>query len=212
MCWEQSRLKRTMATSRSEATTTLTNPDHLTARTRRIHCDRRTRRRPDYRPALSLRTTPEENCFPLTLSFRNGPTHRGRWDRRTFTERSISSAVGHWVREWPPRSGARLPPLSAALCWSRWSGRRLRGRAEAPGHRPWRPPCRGTSRCGRCWRKLPLSPTTPTARSASDWTTRKLRRNLFSLRHAGRSVVSARRVPHFLAAAGSIFIRAVWAA
>jgi len=44
---------------------------------RRKHPDQRTSKTGGVHLALSVRTNPEENCFPLTYSFRNGPTRRG---------------------------------------------------------------------------------------------------------------------------------------
>src|SRR5262249_50972323 len=72
MCWEQSPLKRTIATSRSEATTTETEPENET--TGRTQDDRvqRTNRGGNLRLALPLRSNPEGNRFRLTNSFRNG--------------------------------------------------------------------------------------------------------------------------------------------
>src|SRR5262249_55443990 len=72
MCGEQSRRQRTIATSRSEATTTETNPKKRRRQVRRVRCDQRTGRARDVRPALPKRENPEGCRFRLTNSFRNG--------------------------------------------------------------------------------------------------------------------------------------------
>jgi len=53
-------------------------PKKRRRRVRRIHCGQRTGRTRGLRPALPLRKNPEGSRFPLTNSFRNGPTLRGR--------------------------------------------------------------------------------------------------------------------------------------
>src|SRR5262245_4811783 len=78
MCWEQSRLKRTIATSRSDD-----NRDETeTETTRRTKALARATylMKPLLLPSLPLRSHLEENRFRLTNSFRNGPTRR-RWLR-----------------------------------------------------------------------------------------------------------------------------------
>src|SRR5215472_7992986 len=74
MCWEQSRQKRTMATSRSEATTTESSPEKCQRQRPALHCDRWTNKNRRPRQALPLRKNPEGNRFRLTNSFRKGPT------------------------------------------------------------------------------------------------------------------------------------------
>src|SRR5262245_11292257 len=72
MCWEQSPQKRTIATSRSEATTTEPEPQNETVVRRQESPPPTDPGKPDIRPALPLRSHPEGNRFRLTSSFRNG--------------------------------------------------------------------------------------------------------------------------------------------
>src|SRR5262249_57596401 len=72
MCWEQSPQKRTMATSRSEATTTEPEPQNETVVRTQESPPPTNPEKPDIRPALPLRSQPDRNRFRLTSSFRNG--------------------------------------------------------------------------------------------------------------------------------------------
>jgi hypothetical protein len=88
MCWEQSRPKRTIATSRSEATTTEPQPENETTDRTQETLDPTAHLNVNLRPALAVRSHPKENRFRLTNSFRNGPL-----DRRAQAEvRSARSA------------------------------------------------------------------------------------------------------------------------
>src|SRR5262249_46175389 len=69
MCWEQSRRKRTIAASRSVATTTETNPETEATRRRRVSARPTDLKDSRSRPALSLWTNPEENRSPLDKLF-----------------------------------------------------------------------------------------------------------------------------------------------
>src|SRR6516225_11824986 len=68
--------KRTIATSRSEATTTEPKPENETTARRRESLGRLAPSKGDVRLALALRSHPKENRFRLTSSFRNGPLFR----------------------------------------------------------------------------------------------------------------------------------------
>src|SRR5262245_12564141 len=93
-------VKRTMATSRSEATTTQTNPDNE-ATVREQDAPRPTNRgRPNLRPALPVRIHPRENDFRLTYSFRNGPARRRSLERNRGRR---SSLQGCGSERGPPR-------------------------------------------------------------------------------------------------------------
>src|SRR5262249_8496818 len=78
--------KRTIATSRSEATTTEPEPQNETVVRTQESPPPTNPGKPDIRPALPLRSHPDGNRFRLTSSFRNGPTHRvefvSRWSAR----------------------------------------------------------------------------------------------------------------------------------
>ena len=64
---------------------------------RRKHPDQRTSKTGGVHLALSVRTNPEENCFPLTYSFRNGPASsslqprawRPKWISRWIVSASL---------------------------------------------------------------------------------------------------------------------------
>src|SRR6516225_8663288 len=76
MCWGQSPWQRTIATSRSEATTTEPKPENeTTARTQgsRGSLASLAQSKGNVRLALLLRSHPKEHRFRLTSSFRNGP-------------------------------------------------------------------------------------------------------------------------------------------
>ena len=71
-------VKRTIATSRSEATTTGTVPDNETkVRAQESLPPHEPEENAKCAPALPLRSQPEENRFCLTISFRNGHIDRG---------------------------------------------------------------------------------------------------------------------------------------
>src|SRR5262249_47273460 len=70
MCWEQSRLKRTIATSRSDDNRD--EPETETTRRTQDLARATNLKNPRLRPALPLRSHLEENRFRLTNSFRNG--------------------------------------------------------------------------------------------------------------------------------------------
>src|SRR5262249_8239734 len=80
MCWEQSRLKRTIPTSRSDDNRY--EPETETTRRTQDLARATNLKNPRLRPALPLRSHLEENRFRLTNSFRNGPKHECRKVRR----------------------------------------------------------------------------------------------------------------------------------
>src|SRR6516162_1188133 len=80
MCWEQSRRKRTIATSRSEATTTETEPDtQTTARPQESLCPAHPgkKRCP---PSATVTEPPRGKRLPLDKLFQER-THRPRYPR-----------------------------------------------------------------------------------------------------------------------------------
>src|SRR5262249_38443650 len=90
MCWEQSRRKRTIAASRSVATTTETNPETETTRRRQDSARPTDLKDSRSRPALPLWTNPEENRSPLDKLFQewtNPEENRSPLDK-LFQERS----------------------------------------------------------------------------------------------------------------------------
>src|SRR5262245_13639869 len=74
-------LTRTIATSRSEATTTETDGQEATTRAAQDSPRPTKQRKTDLRPALRLRANPEKTVSPLTYSFRNGTPRRSYLER-----------------------------------------------------------------------------------------------------------------------------------
>ena len=84
-------VKRTIATSRSEATTTGTVPDNETkVRAQESLPPHEPEENAKCAPALPLRSQPEENRFCLTISFRKGPTRECCKHRYCSAWRSLS--------------------------------------------------------------------------------------------------------------------------
>ena len=91
--------KRTIATSRSEATTTEPKPENETTARRRESLGPRAQSKGNVRLALALRSHPKENRFRLTSSFRNGPLDRRAQAEsasalRTATPKYVFERVG----------------------------------------------------------------------------------------------------------------------
>src|SRR5262249_35601941 len=90
-------VKRTSATSRSEATTTGTVPDNETnARAQESLPPNEPEANATCAPALPLRSQPEENRFRLTNSFRNGHIDRRveRHESPRHRRRAVSTSSG----------------------------------------------------------------------------------------------------------------------
>src|SRR5262249_2711686 len=104
MCWEQSRQKRTMATSRSEATTTESSPEKCQRQRPALHGDRWTNKNRRPRPALPLRKNQEGNRFRLTNSFGKGPTSMRKPLSRPEQDENGTSQTS--IRHHPPRRSA----------------------------------------------------------------------------------------------------------
>src|SRR6516225_989319 len=115
MCWGQSPWQRTIATSRSEATTTEPKPENeTTARTQgsRGSLALLAQSKGNVRLALLLRSHAEEDRFRLTSSFRNGPL-RTTNPRSRFPSSQACQIAHRLILLWSN------PPASP---WSRHDG------------------------------------------------------------------------------------------
>src|SRR5262249_54989139 len=138
MCWEQSPQKRTIATSRSEATTTEPEPQNETVVRTQESPPPTNPGKPDIRPALPLRSHPQGNRFHLTSSFRNGHSDLrtpggavgGNGGRRDSSKNRTVLACDRQSRERLRQLNMRFSRRREAK--RRWSRRTVR-RNRLPG-------------------------------------------------------------------------------
>ena len=141
-------MKRTIATSRSEATTTGTVPDNETkVRAQESLPPHEPEENAKCAPALPLRSQPEENRFFLTISFRNDNlfqerTHRPRHAPAPAVPRCLrpfTSRLRHLTRHFAP--------ALSAVAWHGPCGSTRRGPAGRAGRRAGAPPARRRPPC-----------------------------------------------------------------